>query len=109
MNKQGNNRQSNQKLRQQTPPAPACTILQRISRAERDAVEDCISLYGNLVWALARKFARSAQDAEKSAIVIFNDIWAQAPFYDSVRYSEENYVLQIAVRRLIKQSVRRRR
>lgn len=100
MNGRGNNRQASKK-------PESYTILQRIGRAERDAVEDCVGVYGNLVWALARKFAVSSEEAEKAAMDIFNDVWARAPFYDSAKYTEESYILRIAVRRLIKQSAAR--
>jgi DNA-directed RNA polymerase specialized sigma24 family protein len=100
MNEQGNKRQTNRK-------AESDTILQRIGKAERAAVEDCVCVYGNLVWALARKFAASLDEAEEATADIFNDVWARAPFYDSAKYTEKNYILQIAVRRLIKQSAAR--
>lgn len=95
MNKQVSNRQSNQNLEPHT-------ILQRISQAERGAAEDCVRTYGNLVWALAKKFAESSEEAEKAAADIFNDIWAHAAFYDLAKCTEEKYILQIALRRLVK-------
>ncbi|HLM00085.1 MAG TPA: hypothetical protein VK400_03455 [Pyrinomonadaceae bacterium] len=82
------------------------TILERIGRAERGAVEDCVHAYGNLVWALAKKFAKSSTEAEKATVDIFNDIWARAAFHDLAECSEEKYILQIAIRRLIKPSTR---
>lgn len=93
--------------RQANPKPDSYTILQRIGRAERAAVEDCVSAYGNLVWALARKFAVSPEEAEKATIDIFNDVWTRAPFYDSAKQTEESYILQIAVRRLNKQPAAR--
>ncbi|MDQ3800570.1 MAG: hypothetical protein M3384_14060 [Acidobacteriota bacterium] len=101
MNEQGDGNGQSIRKRQ------SYTILQRIGKADSAAVEDCVCVYGNLVWALARKFAPSAEEAEKAARDIFNDIWERAPFYDAARQTEENYILQIAVRRLTKQSVNR--
>ena len=101
MNKQGSNWRTNQN-------PEFFTILQRIGQAEKDAIEDCLHTYGNLVWALAKKFAGSSEEAEKAAVDIFNDIWARAAFHDSAECSEERYILQIAIRRLIKPPARRR-
>lgn len=100
MNKRVSSRQTNQSLKSHT-------ILQRIGQAERSAVKDCVHTYGNLVWALAKKFAESSEEAEQAAVDIFNDIWARAAFYDLAKCTEENYILQIAVRRLIKPSTYR--
>ena len=95
MNKRVNGRRANQ-----SPESD--TILQRIVQAESGAVEECVHAYGNLVWALAKKFARSTEEAEKAAADIFNDIWAHAAFYDLAKCTEKKYILQIAIRRLIK-------
>lgn len=100
MNKQVSSRQTNQSPK-------SLTILQRIGQAERAAVEDCVHAYGNLVWALAKKFAESSEEAEKAAADIFNDIWARAKFYDLAKCTEEKYILQIAIRRLVKAPPRR--
>lgn len=100
MNERASTGETNQKLE-------SFTILQRIGQAERGAVEDCVRTYGNLVWALAKKFAESSEEAEKAAADIFKDIWARAAFYDLAKCSEENYILQIAIRRLIKPSAGR--
>ncbi|HEX8250951.1 MAG TPA: hypothetical protein VF599_22445 [Pyrinomonadaceae bacterium] len=101
MNKQVNSRQTNQS-------SESFTILQRIGQAEKSAVKDCVHTYGNLVWALAKKFAPSSEEAEKAAADIFNDIWARAAFYDLAKCSEENYILQIVLRRLIRPSIDRK-
>ncbi|HEX8367733.1 MAG TPA: hypothetical protein VF604_04125 [Pyrinomonadaceae bacterium] len=95
MNKRVSRRQTNQSLK-------SYSILQRIGQAERGAVEDCLHTYGNLVWALAKKFAKSSEEAEKAAVDIFSDIWARAAFYDLAKCSEEKYILQIVLRRLTK-------
>jgi DNA-directed RNA polymerase specialized sigma24 family protein len=99
MNKRVSRRQANQSLE-------SYTILQRIGQAEKGAVEDCVYTYGNLVWALAKRFARSSEEAEQAAMDIFNDIWARAAFYDAAKCTEKKYVLQIAARRLIKPPTR---
>ncbi|HEY0047775.1 MAG TPA: hypothetical protein VGB68_00710 [Pyrinomonadaceae bacterium] len=100
MNKRVGTGQTNQRLE-------SYTILQRVGQAESGAIEDCVRTYGNLVWALAKKFAKSSEEAEKAAADIFKDIWARAAFYDLAKCTEEKYILQIAIRRLIKPSAGR--
>jgi hypothetical protein len=82
------------------------TILQRIAKSEKTAVEDCVNSYGNLIWALAKKFTASPKEAEESAIKIFNDIWKCAALYDSAKCTEEKYVLKVALRHLFNKSTR---
>lgn len=81
------------------------TILQRIGDTDKSAVEECINIYGNLIWALAKRSTNSIEEAEEVTLKIFNDIWHCAAQYDSAKCTEEKYVLKIAVRRLVKQSI----
>lgn len=77
-------------------------ILQRIGETDKSAVQDCINTYGNLIWAFARRFTNSTEEAEEITLTIFNDIWNYAEQYDSAKCTEEKFVLKLAVRRLIK-------
>ena len=40
------------------------TILRRVAAGDETAVNDCINQYGNLIWALAKKFTPKQEDAE---------------------------------------------
>ena len=40
------------------------TILPRIAAGDETAVQECIDAYGNLVWALSKKYTTTASDAE---------------------------------------------
>ena len=84
-------------------PTPA--ILQRITKMDKSAVEDCIDTYGNLVWALAKRCTNSSKEAEDAVVKIFKEIWQCAEQYDSAKCSEEKYILKVAVRHLLRQSV----
>lgn len=77
-------------------------ILQKIARADKTAVEDCIDDYGNLVWALARKYSDSLEEAEAATEEIFLDIWRYAGRCDSANFDETFFIYLIARRRLIK-------
>lgn len=79
----------------------AKAILQRISRGERSAVQDCIQAYGGLVWSLARRMLNNSDDAEDAVQEIFVDIWKNAARFDPLRSSETTFVAMIARRRLI--------
>ncbi len=61
--------------RQTTQKTETSTILQRIAERDKTAVEDCIDAYGDFIWALARKFTASTEEAEAATEEIFIDIW----------------------------------
>lgn len=65
--------------------------------------------YGGLVWSLARRFSRSAADAEDATQEIFLEIWKSAARYDATMGSEAVFLTTIARRRLIDRMRARRR
>ncbi|MCY7348420.1 MAG: hypothetical protein LH614_19675 [Pyrinomonadaceae bacterium] len=88
--------------KQTIQPTPSPTILQRIAGKDRTAVADCVDIYGNFVWALARKFTASTEEAEAAAQAIFIDIWRYAERGDRIQSAENVLIALIARRRLIK-------
>ena len=78
------------------------TILQRIENKDRTAVRDCIEAYGNFIWALAKKFTASTEEAEAATLEIFQDIWRYSERGDKRQSAEDMVISQIARRRLIK-------
>ncbi|MDQ6787539.1 MAG: hypothetical protein M3033_12095 [Acidobacteriota bacterium] len=78
------------------------TILQRIANKDQTAVKDCIDAYGKYIWALARKFTASTEEAEAAAREIFIDIWRYSERSDKSHSDESVLISQIARRRLIK-------
>jgi RNA polymerase sigma-70 factor (ECF subfamily) len=78
------------------------TILQRIANKDQTAVEDCIDTYGNFIWALARKFTASTEEAEAATEEIFIDIWRYSERGDKPQSVESVLISLIARRRLIK-------
>ena len=76
-------------------------ILQRIAANDKSAVTDCIDLYGKLIWALARKFNNTREDAEDAVQEILIDIWMHAHRFDETKSPEGAFVTLIAKRRLI--------
>ncbi len=88
-----------QKMNQGTKPL---TILQRVAPSDKSAIKDCIDTYGNFIWALARKFTASTEEAEAAAQEIFTDIWRYAERADKAQSAESILIALIARRRLIK-------
>lgn len=79
------------------------TILQRVAERDKTAIKECIDTYGNLIWALARKFTASTEEAEAATQEIFLDIWRYSERAHKTQTDEEKLIAMIALRRLIKQ------
>lgn len=77
------------------------SILERIAKKDKTAVEECIETYGRLVWALARKMCPTQEEAEDAVQEIFIDIWKNAERFDATQASEMTFIAMIARRRLI--------
>ena len=77
-------------------------IFQRITNKDQTAVNDCIDTYGNFIWALARKFTHSREEAEAAAQEIFTDIWRYTERADQPQCAENLLIATIARRRLVK-------
>ena len=78
------------------------TILQRIANKDQADVKDCTDTYGNFIWALARKFTNSMEEADAAATEIFIDIGRHVERADQPQSAETLLVALIAQRRLIK-------
>lgn len=85
---------------QTNPSTESSAILQRIRRRDKTAVKDCIETYGNLVWALARKYTDSLEEAETATQEIFFDIWRNGGRCDPTKSDEADFIYLIARRRL---------
>ena len=84
-------------------------LLERIAAGDPAAVKECMDTYGGLVWSLARRFSRSAADAEDATQEIFLEIWKSAARYDATMGSEAVFLTTIARRRLIDRMRARKR
>lgn len=88
---------------------PEKSILERIAAADQTAVQECMDVYGQLIWSLARRFLRNDADAEDAVQEIFIDIWNSAARFDRKVASEAAFVSTIARRRLIDRVRQRQR
>ncbi len=79
------------------------TILQRVAKADKTAVEECVNVYGGFVWSIARKFTKTREDAEDVVQEIFIDIWKNAARFDPAKSPESAFICLIARRRSIDQ------
>lgn len=77
------------------------TVLYRVASGDKAAVEECINLYGGLVWSLARQMSPNLHDAEDAVQEIFLDLWRNAALFDESKAGEITFVAMIARRRLI--------
>lgn len=76
-------------------------ILPRVARGEPEAMEQCISSYGGLVWSIARKYSRTHSDAEDLVQEIFTALWKSASRFDEATASETTFIGMLARRRSI--------
>jgi len=79
-------------------------ILQRIAQRDKTAVKDCIDSYGDLIWAMAKKFTDSTEDAEAVTQEIFLNIWRYAGRFEKTNFDELLFITIIARRQLRKYS-----
>ena len=86
-----------------TRKAKPATIFNRLAEGDKTAVKDCIDAYGNLIWALSKKFSASREEAEAATQEIFLDIWRYSQRADKSPSAEEKLISMIALRRLMKQ------
>lgn len=84
-----------------TATLDSLTLLERIASGDHDAVTECMTRYGDLIWYLAKKFSASSADAEDAAQEIFLELWQKAKVYDRALASEETFIALVARRRLI--------
>lgn len=79
------------------------TILQRVALSDKTAVEDCLKAYGDFVWASAKKFTESGEEAEIFAREIFLDIWKNAARYDPHKCGELDFIRSLILRHILRQ------
>ena len=91
-----------QTVQRSVPRISKVSIFQRIANREKSAVALCIDTYGIFIWALARKFTASREEAEAAAQEIFIDIWRFAEREDFSQTDDDQLVSLIARRRLFK-------
>jgi RNA polymerase sigma-70 factor (ECF subfamily) len=84
-------------------------ILPKIAAGQSDAIDECLSRYGGLVWSLARRQSPTLADAEDAVQEIFVDLWRSADRFDEQVASEATFVAMIARRRLVDRSRKQQR
>ena len=84
------------------PETNPVTILYKISRFENGAIDECLKCYGNFVWAIAKKYTQTTDEAENAVREIFLDIWEKAETFDCEKFDERAFIARIALRRLLK-------
>jgi len=71
-------------------------MFHRIANCEMDAVNECVQTYGDLVWAIAKREAQSADGAEQLTQEIFACIWRSAKNFDAKHFSETGFISLVA-------------
>lgn len=76
-------------------------ILTRLANGEREAMQECIDQYGNLIWGITRRFFSDMSLAEDIVQEILTEIWNKSRTYNPAVASESTFVALIARRRSI--------
>jgi RNA polymerase sigma factor (sigma-70 family) len=76
-------------------------LLHRVSAGDPEAVRECVSRFGGLVWALARRSGLPESELDDAVHEIFTELWHNGHKYDETIASEAAFVAIIARRRLI--------
>jgi RNA polymerase sigma-70 factor, ECF subfamily len=76
-------------------------VLERVARGDQAAFRQCMDEFGALVWGMARRFSRTAEDARDATQEIFLEIWRTASRFDAVQGTPKMFIAMIARRRLI--------
>jgi RNA polymerase sigma-70 factor (ECF subfamily) len=84
-------------------------LLPSIAAGDPGAVETFLRRHSGMVWGLARRFCRSAEDAEDATQEIFVEVWKSAARFDADFGSEVTFLMTIARRRLIDRARRQGR
>lgn len=79
-------------------------ILRRIADCDKTAVDECLTAYGSLVWALTKKYTVDEAEAEIAVQEIFMDIWKYAARFDATKTDEATFISHIACRKLMKRN-----
>ena len=76
-------------------------VLPKVAAGDERAVQECIDLYGGLIWSIARRLLRNGHDAEDAVQQVFVELWKSADRFDPRLSSEKNFVAMVARRHLI--------
>lgn len=76
-------------------------LLHRVAAGDKSAIDELLSRYGGLVYALARRFCYEPSEIEDAVQEVFMAVWQSAGRYDAALGSEETFVAMVTRRRLI--------
>ncbi|MFZ4574922.1 MAG: sigma-70 family RNA polymerase sigma factor [Phycisphaerales bacterium] len=77
------------------------SLLQRVARREPEAMRECVSRFGGLVWSLAKRAGLPEPECEDISQEIFAELWQVSSRYDPTVAGETAFVATIARRRII--------
>jgi RNA polymerase sigma-70 factor (ECF subfamily) len=85
------------------PPTLATdeNILPQVAAGDSRAMDLCITRFGGIVWAIARRYIKNPSEAEDLVQEVFIEIWKKAGTFNPAIASETTFVGLIARRRAI--------
>ncbi len=76
-------------------------ILPQVAAGEARAMNECITRYGSIVWAIARRYIKDQAEAEDLVQEVFTEVWKKSASFNPAIASESTFIGLIARRRAI--------
>ncbi len=76
-------------------------VLAGVALGKETAMEQCIAVYGGLIWSIALRYAEDRSHAEDIVQDTFMELWRSAHRFDAAIASEKTFVGLLARRRSI--------
>ena len=80
----------------QVPP-----LLPRVAAGDEVAMRECLTRYGGLVHAIARRYFAADSDVDDVCQDVFLAVWKNAGAYDRTRSEEATFIAMLARRRVV--------
>jgi len=76
-------------------------ILPHVAAGQPRAMNRCITQYGGIVWAIARRYIKDTAEAEDLVQEVFTEVWKKSGTFNPAIASESTFIGLIARRRAI--------
>ncbi len=76
-------------------------LLPQVANGDREAIQECVERYGQLIWSLAHRLIPNKFEIEDAVHDIFIELWQAAGKFDPSKGNEVTFVAMLTRRRLV--------